>query len=91
MSVTEHDVSRRARELPRLDRMVAPRWLRERRRAQSRAARDAFVAEVVQRIVSRRAQHMRPFDADEHKRTPSPLTTEERDAFRAALAEARQQ
>jgi hypothetical protein len=37
MSVPQHDVSRRGHELPRLDHVVVPRWLRERRREQARA------------------------------------------------------
>lgn len=53
MSVARHDVSRRGHELPRLDRLVVPRWLREHRRAQARAARDAVAADIAQEVVAR--------------------------------------
>ena len=39
MSVAQHDVSRGGSELPTLVRVVTPRWLRQRRREQARAAR----------------------------------------------------
>jgi hypothetical protein len=105
MSVAHHDVSRRGHELPRLDPVVVPRWLRERRRAQARAARpDAVAADIAEAVLSRRvpgrelsfeelirAQGVMPFDAEDHRRRRSPLTSEERAAFRAALAEAREQ
>jgi hypothetical protein len=46
MSVAGHEVSRAGPDLHRLGRMVAPRWLRQRRREQSRAARRAVAADV---------------------------------------------
>ena len=53
MSVPQHDVSRRTQELPTLVRVVTPRWLRERRREQARAARRTVAADVADQIVSR--------------------------------------
>ena len=54
MSVAHHDVSRGGPDLHRLDRMVVPRWLREHRRAQARAARpDAVAADIADEVVDR--------------------------------------
>lgn len=102
MSVPQHDVSRRGHELPRLDRMVTPRWLREHRRAQAGAARDAVAAEIADEVVARtspsremtftelmRAQGVKPFGSEEFRSDHPRPTTEEWTAFRAALAEAR--
>ena len=50
MSVAHHDVSRAVPDLHRLDRMVTPRRLREHRRAQARATRDAVAAETLEAV-----------------------------------------
>jgi hypothetical protein len=105
MTSVARDVSRRAPDLPRLDRMVIPRWLREHRRAQTRAARpDAVASGVAQEILNRslpgreltfeetmRAQGVTPFDAEDYRRRRSLLTSEDWAELRAALAEAREQ
>jgi hypothetical protein len=105
MTSVSHDVSHRAADLPRLDRVVIPRWLREHRRAVARAARpDAVASGIAQEILNRslpgreltfeeimRAQGVKPFDAEEHRRRASLLTSEDWAELRAALAEAREQ
>jgi hypothetical protein len=105
MSVAGHEVSHAGPDLHRLGRMVTPRWLRQqRRREQSRAARRAVAADVADQIVSRtlprqelsfdelmRAQGVTPFDAEEHRRRKSLLTSRDWAELRAELAEARQQ
>lgn len=103
MSVAQHDVSRRGPDLPRLGRMVTPRWLREHRRAQARAA-FPLAAEIADEVVARtvpsremtfgelmRAQRVKPFGCDELRTDGPRPTTAEWAAFRAALAEGRRQ
>jgi hypothetical protein len=99
MSVAHHDVSRRGHELPRLDPVVVPRWLRERRRAQARAARpDVVAADIADQLVGRtmprreptldeliRQQNVKPFDWDEYRREDSGLTSGDWAELRAAL------
>jgi hypothetical protein len=99
MTSAAHDVSHRLPDLPRLDRMVTPRWLREHRRAVARAARpEPVAADVVQEILSRslpgremtlaeiiRQQNVKPFDWDEYQRQDSGLTSEDWAELRAAL------
>jgi hypothetical protein len=104
MSVACHDVSRPGHVLPRLDRMVVPRWLRERRRQQVQAASGVFAAGVAHEILRRsvpcreltfeeivRGQNARSFDWEQIGRDDSGPTPEEWAAFRAALAEGRRQ
>ena len=101
MPLAPCDVSRRGHELPRLDRVVVPRWLRERRREQARAARDAAAAEIADGLLARtfpsreltftelmRTQGIKPFGSEHYRSDPGP-TAEEWAAFRAALAEGR--
>ena len=101
MSVAHHDVSRRGHGLPRLDPVVVPRWLRERRRAQARAARPEAVAagiadadQVVGRTVPGREptldelirqQNVEPYDWEEYRREDSGLTSGDWAELRAAL------
>lgn len=101
MSVAQHDVSRRGHEPPRLDRVVAPRWLRQRRRARACTVATEIADEVVARTFPARqmtfkelmrAQGVKPFGSDairsDDRGRP---TAEEWVAFRAALAEGRGQ
>ena len=104
MSQAPHDVSGRGHDLPRLDRVVAPRWLRERRRGQARAARpDAVAATLADEMLHRnlpgreptldeiiRAQGVKPFNWEEFRRQDSGLTSEDWAELRAALAQARE-
>ena len=54
MTSVSHDVSHRPPDLPRLDRVVIPRWLREQRRVLARAARpDAVVSGIADEVVVR--------------------------------------
>jgi len=99
MPVAQHDVSRRGHELPRLDRVVVPRWLRERRRARSRAASpDAVAATLADEMLRHnlpgreltldeiiRAQGVKPFNWEEFRRQDSGLTSEDWAELRAAL------
>ena len=99
MSVAHQDVSRRGHELPRVDPVVVPRWLRERRRAQARAARpDAAAADIADQVVDRtvpgreatldeliRQQNVEPFDWEEYRREDSGLTSGDWAELRAAL------
>jgi hypothetical protein len=99
MPLAHHDVSRRGRELPRLDHVVTPRWLRERRRAQARAARpDAVAATLADEMLRRhlpgreptldeiiRAQGVKPFNWEEFRHEDSGLTSEDWAELRAAL------
>lgn len=105
MTVVRSDACRRSPELPRLDLVVTPRWLRERRRALSRAAHPAaLAAEVADEVLRRslpgremtfseimRAQGVTPFDAEKHPRTLAEPTEEEWAAFHAALTETHEQ
>ena len=90
MSVAQHDVSRRTQELPTLVRVVTPRWLRQRRREQARAARRNVAADVADQIVSRtmpgreltldeiiRQQNVKPFNWEEFRREDSGLTSDD--------------
>ena len=99
MSVVQHDVSRRGHELPRLDRVVVPRWLRERRREQARALATEIADEVAARASRTRAmtfkelmraQGVKPFGAHNVGDDRGRPTAEEWAAFRSALAESRQ-
>jgi hypothetical protein len=103
MTAVPTEVSRPTPDLPRLEPMVTPRWLRERRRRAARAAQPASVAwEIAERLggitLARRersfhdlmrAQGVTPFDADDHSRRPSSLTSDDWAELRAALAEGR--
>jgi hypothetical protein len=90
-------VSRRSPELPRLDPVVTPRWLRERRRAQARAAHTA-AATIAEEMLRRslpgreltldeiiRVQGVKPFNWDEFRRQDSGLRREDWAELRAAL------
>lgn len=99
MSVPQHDVSRRGHELPRLDHVVVPRWLRERRRERARAARPDVVAATLADEMLRhslpgreltfdeiiRAQGVKPFNWEEFRRRESGLTSDDWAELRAAL------
>lgn len=103
MTAAPAEVSHPAPDLPRLETMVVPRWLRERRRLAARAAQPAAVAsEIAQRLGRTvpvpgeltfhelmRAQGVTPFDAEKHSRRSSGLTSADWAELRAALAEAR--
>jgi hypothetical protein len=103
MTAVPTEVPRPTSDLPRLEPMVTPRWLRERRRLAARAAQPASVAwEIVDRLGGiraarrertfhdlMRAQGIAPFDAAEHRRRPSGLTSDDWAELRAALAEAK--
>ena len=98
MSVPQHDVSRRTQELPTLVRVVTPRWLRQRRREQARAARRNVAADVADQIVSRtmpgreltldeiiRQQNVKPFNWEEFRREDSGLTSDDWAELRASF------
>jgi hypothetical protein len=99
MSLAHHDVSRGGPDLHRVDRVATPRWLREHRRARARAARpDAVAATLAEEMLRHnlpgreltveeiiKAQGVKPFNWEEHKRRQSLLTSEDWAELRAAL------
>jgi hypothetical protein len=98
MTSAAPDVSRRVPDLPRLELMATPHRLRK----QLRARRDAVAAVIADEVVARtfpgrepsleeiiRAQRIRPFSPEEHRRRQSLLSSEDWAQLRAALAEAR--
>ena len=86
-------------DLPTLDLVVTPRWLRERRRAGRRAARpDALAAETARRVALLRdpgrartahelmvEQGVQPFDAEAWSRRESGLSAADWAELRAAM------
>ena len=100
MSAAQHDVSRRAHALPRVDPVVVPRWLRQRRRERSRAAATEITGAVVARTYPRReptldeiirAQGVKPFNWEEFRRQDSGLTSEDWAELRSALGIGKEQ
>ena len=89
----------RATDLPRLGRVVVPRWVRERRRAERLAARPAVLADVIARRLTVLArpdrektihdllaeQGVQPFDAERYRRE-SLLSSADWAELRAAIA-----
>jgi hypothetical protein len=92
-------------DLLRLDYVVAPRWLRQRRRAVSRAARpESVAAEVAREVLSRtrpgleltldeiiREQGVQPFDWADYRSRDTGLTGEDWAELREALRSGREQ
>jgi hypothetical protein len=88
-------------DLLTLDRVVTPRWLRERRLAVRRAARpDALAAEVARQVALlgrpdrektahelMREQGVKPFNVEEHFRREPRLSHEDWEELRAAMWE----